>query len=387
MADPWPMAKIGDLADWRGGLTPSMANPLFWSGGDIPWISSKEVQGGVLKDTGRKVTTRAVQETPLRLTPPGSVAVVVRSGILLHTFPVALVPFETTVNQDTKIGTPRQGVLSEYLAYCMHAHGQQILERCRKTGTTVQSIDVPAFLAFEVPLPPLDVQRRIVDLLGALDSQIEALNREQSAGATALTTACCVLTTVADTGKVVPLLAVAEVLDRQRLPINEAVRQTRLGPVPYFGANGQVGWIDEALFDEPLVLLAEDGGPVSEWRTRPQAYATDGPAWVNNHAHVLRATTVPRDWLYFSLRHYDLTALATTGTRSKLTQANMRQIQIVVPDDVGGRSATLRSMEDVVDRLADERDELQSFRKATLSALLTGGLAISDSYDALLKVR
>ncbi len=176
----WPLRRVGDLADWRGGMTPSMANPAFWEGGDIPWISSREVVGDVLSDTIRKVTNLAVQETSLRLVPPGSVAVVVRSGILLHTFPVALVPFATTVNQDIKIGTPVEGVLGEFLAFALQSHSKGILQRFRKTGTTVQSIDVPSLMGLEVSLPPMHEQRRIVGVVGALDAQIEALAAEVS---------------------------------------------------------------------------------------------------------------------------------------------------------------------------------------------------------------
>ncbi len=175
----WPSARVGDLAQWRGGQTPSLAESTFWDGGDIPWVSSKEVVGGVLKDTERKVTRSAVERTALRLVPAGSVVVVVRSGILQHTFPVALVPFPTTVNQDIKVGVPTGDVLPEYLALCLSAYGEAILQQCRKSGTTVQSIDMTRFLDFEVPLPSQVEQRRIGHLIGSVDRQISALAREE----------------------------------------------------------------------------------------------------------------------------------------------------------------------------------------------------------------
>lgn len=179
MNDEWEVTTVGELATWRGGMTPSMSNPAFWTGGEIPWLSSKEVVGGVLTGTTRKVTAEALRGNSLRLADAGSVAVVVRSGILLHTFPVAYVPFPTTVNQDVKIGTPSPGVNGRFLAYLLESEANAILGAYRKTGTTVQSINVPALLGHKVRVPSLPVQRRIVDLMGHLDTHLANLESER----------------------------------------------------------------------------------------------------------------------------------------------------------------------------------------------------------------
>jgi type I restriction enzyme S subunit len=78
-----------------------------------------------------------------------------------------------------------------------------------------------------------------------------------------------------------------EVLDRFRVPVNAEERAGRQGKIPYYGATGQVGWIDNFLFDEELVLLGEDGAPFLDPQ-KPKAYTIRGKSWVNNHAHVLR---------------------------------------------------------------------------------------------------
>ena len=123
---------------------------------------------------------------------------------------------------------------------------------------------------------------------------------------------------------------VAEVLDSRRVPVREEDRPR--GSVPYYGANGQQGWIDRSLFDEPLVLLAEDGGHFKEFVDRPIAYRIDGPSWVNNHAHVLRAAAgVDQGYLFWSLRNKDIRHWIAGGTRSKLTRGEMEQIIITLP--------------------------------------------------------
>src|SRR5438128_1786576 len=84
-----------------------------------------------------------------------------------------------------------------------------------------------------------------------------------------------------------PLGEVVDILDSRRIPVNSKERAKRVGDVPYYGATGQVGWIDDYIFNEELVLLGEDGAPFLD-QTKPKAYLIRGRSWVNNHAHVLR---------------------------------------------------------------------------------------------------
>jgi len=102
--------------------------------------------------------------------------------------------------------------------------------------------------------------------------------------------------------------------------------------VPYYGAAGQVGWIDEPLFDEPLVLLGEDGVQFFD-SMKSKAYPISGPAWVNNHAHVLRVRpATDRRYLLHFLNQFDYRGFANGTTRLKLTQGAMRRMPICYPD-------------------------------------------------------
>ncbi|MDB9446942.1 restriction endonuclease subunit S [Anabaena sp. CS-542/02] len=125
------------------------------------------------------------------------------------------------------------------------------------------------------------------------------------------------------------LSEVVEFLDNQRKAITE--RDRVKGPYPYYGANGQQDSVAEFIFDEPLVLLAEDGGHFGD-PNKTIAYQITGKCWVNNHAHVLR----PKDcidirYLYRHLERYDVTPFVTGTTRGKLTKSAASRIPIVVP--------------------------------------------------------
>ena len=143
----------------------------------------------------------------------------------------------------------------------------------------------------------------------------------------------------------VPLDAVAEFLDSRRRPISAFERASRTRGVepddlvPYYGANGQAGWIDTHLFDEPLVLLAEDGGAFGSART-PIAYRIDGKAWVNNHAHVLRPRPgVDVDFLGYALSiRPDIEDVISGSTRGKLNRSVAGAIRVPHPPvDMQGR--------------------------------------------------
>lgn len=128
--------------------------------------------------------------------------------------------------------------------------------------------------------------------------------------------------------RTVPLGEVVEFLDYARRPVKEEDRDP--GPYPYYGANGPQGTIGQYLFDEPLVLLAEDGGHFDN-PSRGIAYQVSGKCWVNNHAHVLRPkSTIDIRFLTRVLENYDVTPFVTGTTRGKLTQAGAAQVPVPI---------------------------------------------------------
>lgn len=122
---------------------------------------------------------------------------------------------------------------------------------------------------------------------------------------------------------------VCEILDSKRIPITASEREP--GPYPYYGANGIQDHVAGYIFDDELVLLAEDGGNFGS-AEKPIAYRVSGKCWVNNHAHVLKPKEgLNVDYLCYSLMHYDVSGLVNGATRQKLTQADMRKMEISVP--------------------------------------------------------
>ncbi len=128
------------------------------------------------------------------------------------------------------------------------------------------------------------------------------------------------------------LYSVVEICDNLRKPINAEERQKRIKSAsnlyPYYGATGQVGWIDDFISDGEFVLLGEDGAPFLDPCT-PKAYIICGKAWINNHAHVLKG--INNQFLCHCLNSVDYTNFITGTTRYKLTQAEMAKILLPTP--------------------------------------------------------
>ena len=117
-----------------------------------------------------------------------------------------------------------------------------------------------------------------------------------------------------------------EILDSMRIPVTASEREC--GEYPYYGANGIQGYVSTYIFDDELVLVAEDGGNFGS-KEKPIAYRVSGKCWVNNHAHVLKPKEgLDVEYLCYSLMFYRVEGMINGATRKKLTQKALRQMKI-----------------------------------------------------------
>ncbi len=171
------LIHLKNTGSWSGGGTPSKANPAYWEGGTIPWISPKDMKTFEIVDSQDKITPEAIADSPVRLVPAGSILMVVRSGILAHTFPVAIAKTDVTLNQDMKAITPREDIVPKFLAYQLISQSTKILTHCTKTGTTVSSVETKLLQALPVWIPDAAIQEAIV---AELDTQLSHLDKTAS---------------------------------------------------------------------------------------------------------------------------------------------------------------------------------------------------------------
>lgn len=187
---------------------------------------------------------------------------------------------------------------------------------------------------YEFLLPPKEEQAKLAELLCALDEIIE---KEILVSKIADSLFKLKTKFISDNhlhkGEYKKIIEVCSIKDNLRRPINSNQRNQMKGQIPYYGANGVVDFLNDFIFDEELVLLAEDGGNFKEFYSKEIAYIVKGKSWVNNHAHVLTVKNelFSIDWLYYSLVHKNILKFITGTTRLKLNKTELENIQIWVP--------------------------------------------------------
>lgn len=181
----FPIHPINTLLTFfEGGKTPSTSRNDFWNG-DIYWTSAKDMKELYLKAVQDRITGVATKETGLKVYPKGTLLGVFRSGILRHSFPVALTEVETAINQDLKaMGVNEAIVLKDYFLNYLTIFQKMILERSQKEGVTVESINTDEFLEIPVIVPPKEIQQAISTKIRSIRKEVThnknqaALNRQ-----------------------------------------------------------------------------------------------------------------------------------------------------------------------------------------------------------------
>ena len=150
-----------------GGGTPSKVHPEYYKDGDIPWVSSKDMKTDILTDSQIKINQMGVENSTARMVPVNSVIMVIRSGILKHTLPVAINAVPITVNQDLKVFIPSERILTRFLAVQFKMHEKDILTGVR--AVTADNIEFNSLKQRKLIVPSIELQQEYVLFLEQVD--------------------------------------------------------------------------------------------------------------------------------------------------------------------------------------------------------------------------
>jgi type I restriction enzyme, S subunit len=409
----WPHIELRELGSMFGGGTPSTDDESFWSG-RIPWVSPKDMKSWHISDAVDHITAEAVQSSATRIIPKGSLLLVVRSGILQHTIPVGLLTVDAALNQDMKGMVPRAGVELRFIAYWIAGNQDALLPYWRKLGATVESLDVDIVRRTRVALPPPNVQTSIANYLDLAAGRVDTLVAKKRMLVERLKEKRTALISRAVTRGLPPDAARAagldphpklkpsgidwlgdlpahwettrvshqfRNLDHRRIPVAGEDRADLEKIYPYYGASGIIDHVDTYLFDEPLILVAEDGANLLS-RSTPLAFLAAGKYWVNNHAHILRPIEGDIRYWVAVLQTHDYTPLITGAAQPKLTAERLSGIMLPRPP-----SAEQLAIADFLEREGSKIDQmitkiesviarLQEYRTALITAAVTGKIDV-----------
>ena len=176
----WNINKTRYLASLCSGATPSKDVYTYWEG-NIPWVSSQEVKSDIITDTSLHISEEAIRSCSTKLMPAGTLVMVVRSGILQHTIPVALLGVPATINQDIKAFVFKPEMIPAYYKYYIQGENDALLNVLIKDKTTVESIDNNLLLSLRIMVPPIQEQKDIVNYLDERCSKINSIISDKQA--------------------------------------------------------------------------------------------------------------------------------------------------------------------------------------------------------------
>jgi len=340
---------LRSLCAFKHGGTPSKSNAGFW-GGDIPWVSPKDMKQAVIDSATDFISTEAVANSATSVVPPGSILVVVRSGILAHSLPVAQVAKPVAFNQDIKAIIPVSGeVVPDYLYWFLRSRSANVVMRGVKKGATVHSVQSGFIENLMVPMKPHAEQRRIVDLLSRAEGIVRLRREAQQKVAelipaifidmfgdpamnprgwpmSAIERMCPVLTGATPRkeerryyeGGTVPWVRTGEVKGRQILEVEERITELALADT-----NCKVFPVD-------TILVAMYG----QGQTRGRAGMLKTPAATNQAcAAILPSNEINARFLFEALNlQYDrLRAMGRGGNQANLNLAMIKELQVPSP--------------------------------------------------------
>lgn len=158
-----------------GGGTPSKSHPEYYEDGEIPWITSKDMKTDILIDSQIHINEDGVSNSTARIVPKNSVIMVIRSGILKHTLPVAINAVPITVNQDLKVFIPGNRIVTNFLAYQFKMMEKDILSGVR--AVTADNIEFDALKRRELIVPPIELQQQFSVFVQQVDKSKLAVQK------------------------------------------------------------------------------------------------------------------------------------------------------------------------------------------------------------------
>jgi type I restriction enzyme S subunit len=381
----WPVKTLGEVCDFVRGVTYDKADARSETkSGFIPLLRATNItEKGLLQEDfvfipshGVRADQRLMSGDALITIASGSASVVGRSVLVED-------PGEMTFGAFCGVLRPGPKILPRYLSHFMSSRSVRTAWSEAAQGTNINNLKRDDILQTECFLPSLDEQKKIVKLLDAATARVTELSacyEQARTHASNLFESAC-RTEFDDQHLKSPMVTLPDVsknLDGRRKPITKSDRES--GDVPYYGASGIVDYVKGHIFDEPTLLISEDGANLLA-RSTPIAFKADGKYWVNNHAHVVKFdSTVTETYVEIFLNSIPIDNWVTGAAQPKLTQAALNRIPIPMPP-MGEQMqivARLESMRTKTSEMVDAYDAklsaAKNLRQSILEAAFAGGL-------------
>ena len=275
-------------------------------------------------------------------------------------------------------------VRPDFLVYLFHTkEGQyKILSNASQVGVPALARATTTFRQIKVNIPSLCVQTKIMNILSSLDEKIEVnrrINDNLEQQAQALYKQWFVDNS-SEEWEEKSLGEIINIYDSLRRPLSGHQRDKMEKIYPYYGAASLMDYVDNYLFDGVYLLLGEDGTVVDNLGYPILQYVW-GKFWVNNHAHILTgANGYSTETLYILLKQTSVKSIVTGAVQPKISQANLKSIQIVTPpiDLLDKFNKLITPLFDNIRNNIEQNHRLTTLRDTLLPKLMSGELSVED---------
>jgi len=398
MRDGWTKTTLGGVAVVVNGSTPSTKNPEFW-GGEIPWITTTELTAfddGYASSSSRKITPNAVKSGGARI---------VRSGVtLLGTTAtigtVALAEVDTSFNQQISGLVPKsEKVVDEFLF--MWARGNRFQLEDIAAGTSFKRISTVNLKNLYFLLPPLEEQKRIVDVVSSVDAYIDALQQQADTARTARNAVLLELlsaggddwteTTLGDIAKCAggsafpheyqggdtgtPFVKVSD--------MNEAGNERFLNSSNNYVSKEAIKSLGARVWPKGTVVFAKVGAALL---TEKRRILVQDTIFDNNIMGLVPKASIESHFLYLFMETVRLGDFVQPGAVPSVNNSIVSEIEINLPpvEEQKRIVEVVSSMDDVIQATEKAIADAKNLRSGLLSDLLSGVHEIPVSYDKFL---
>lgn len=243
---------------------------------------------------------------------------------------VAIAPFDGIFSAHGMVLRPKEDVVDKDF-FPLFISSDYFLDAAIKisVGSLSPTINWRDLKELEFELPDLESQKRLASTLWTMNETMDSY-KELIAATDELVKSQFIEMVggipLSSKWEMQPLGKIGENLDSRRVPITSGSREP--GPYPYYGASGVVDYVKDYIFDEDILLISEDGANLLA-RVTPIAFSVSGKVWINNHAHVMRFSTLAKQKVVEQyLNSISLSDYITGTAQPKLNQEKLNSILI-----------------------------------------------------------
>ena len=335
MKSEWKKDTLIKYIDLIGGGTPKTSVAEYWNG-SIPWLSVKDFNNDnrYVYTTEKHISEQGLLNSSTKLLQKDDIIISARGTV----GELAMIPFPMTFNQSCYGIRAKDGLNKAFLYYLLK---NKIKELKKIThGSVFDTITRETFSNIVIDIPDYQTQCAIASILGGLDKKIELNNKinenleQQAQLLYKQYFPYGVSDKLPDGWRIGAVGEIVEIHDAKRIPLSGAERSKMDKKIyPYYGAAALMDYVDDYIFDGKYLLLGEDGTVVDN-AGYPILQYVWGQFWVNNHAHVLTGKLgFNVESLYMLFKHTQVKSIVTGAVQPKISQANLRSIQVVIPPE------------------------------------------------------